>query len=151
MADSLLFLPYGASVDEFQHAVYENPEMTPDERKKVWRDIERKYMPYKDYDDNEFLDKGCIWFKQGHIFFQPFYYIDYVLAQICAYQFWNKFNEDRKSAWDDYIEICRVGGSLSFLEILKAGNLKSPFCEDTIKSVIAPVKKYLDSIDDMNL
>ncbi len=151
LADSFLFIPYGVTVDEFQHAVYENPDMTPDERKKVWRDIEKKYTPYKDYEDNKFLDKGTMWFKQGHIFMDPFYYIDYTLAQICAYQFWIKFNQDRKTAWQDYLSICKVGGSKPFMEILKSGNLKSPFEEETIRSVIGPVKSFLDSIDDKAL
>lgn len=151
LADSLEFIPYGVTVDEFQHIIYANPSMTPDERKKAWRDTEKKYTPYKDYDDNEFLDKGTLWFKQGHIFFQPFYYIDYTLAQVCAYQFWIKFNEDRKSAWNDYMNICKVGGSESFLEILKTGNLESPFKEETIKSVTSQISEYLNSIDDTNL
>ncbi|WMJ75918.1 MULTISPECIES: M3 family oligoendopeptidase [unclassified Sedimentibacter] len=151
LADSLMFIPYGVTVDEFQHVIYENPDMTPDERKKAWRDIEKKYTPYKDYDDNRFLDKGTFWFKQGHIFNGPFYYIDYTLAQICAYQFWIKFNDDRKKAWDDYMNICKVGGSQSFLEILKTGNLKSPFDEGTIRSITNHIKDYLDGIDDTKL
>lgn len=151
LADSLMFIPYGVTVDEFQHVVYSNPNMTPNERKKAWRDIEKKYTPYKNYDDNEFLDKGTLWFKQGHIFFGPFYYIDYTLAQICAYQFWIKCNEDRKQAWDDYMKICKVGGSQSFLEILKTGNLQSPFKEETLDSVSFQIKNYLDSIDDKKL
>jgi len=151
LSDSLMFIPYGVTVDEFQHVIYENPNMLPDERKKAWRDIEKKYTPYKDYADNEFLDKGTFWFKQGHIFFGPFYYIDYTLAQICAYQFWIKFKDDRKKAWDDYMNICKVGGSQSFLEILKTGNLQSPFEEKTIKSVSYQIKNYLDNIDDTKL
>lgn len=151
LADSLMFIPYGVTVDEFQHIIYSNPNMTPDERKKAWRDTEKKYTPYKDYDDNEFLDKGTLWFKQGHIFFGPFYYIDYTLAQICAYQFWIKFNEDKNNAWNDYMNICKVGGSESFLEIIKTGNLESPFNEEAIKSVSSQIDKYLDSIDDANL
>ncbi len=151
LADSLNFIPYGVTVDEFQHIVYENPNMTSDERKNAWRETEKKYTPYKDYDDNEFLDKGTYWFKQGHIFSGPFYYIDYTLAQICAYQYWIKFNEDRNKSWEDYNNICKVGGSQSFLEIVKTGNLKSPFEENTIKSVSLRIKEYLDSIDDTKL
>lgn len=151
LADSLCFIPYGVTVDEFQHIVYEYPDMTPDERKKAWRDIEKKYTPYKNYDDNEFLNKGTFWFKQGHIFSSPFYYIDYTLAQICSYQFWLRFNENRKEAWEDYLKICKIGGSQSFLEILKAGNLESPFEESTINSVASKIKAYLNTIDDMKL
>ncbi len=151
LADSLNFIPYGVTVDEFQHIVYENPDMTPDERKAAWRRTERKYTPYKDYGDNDFLDKGTYWFKQGHIFSSPFYYIDYTLAQMCAYQYWIKFNEDRKKSWEDYNNICKVGGSQSFLEIINTGNLKSPFEEDTINTISSHIKSYLDSIDDSKL
>ena len=148
LSESLLFIPYAVTVDEFQHIIYENPNITPDERKKVWRDLEIKYTPYKDYDDNEFLNKGCLWYKQGHIFFEPFYYIDYALAQICADQYWIKFNENREKSWHDYLNICKIGGSKTFLEILKEGGLNSPFEEDTIKSIIAPIKDYIDKVDD---
>jgi M3 family oligoendopeptidase len=151
LADSLCFIPYGVTVDEFQHIVYESPNMTPDERKKAWRDIEKKYTPYKDYDDNELLNKGTFWFRQGHIFASPFYYIDYTLALICSYQFWLRFKNNRKEAWEDYLKICKLGGSQSFLEILKAGNLESPFEEVTINSVASKIKEYLNSIDDMKL
>ena len=149
LADSLCFIPYGVTVDEFQHIVYENPDMTPDERKKVWRDIEKKYTPYKDYDDNEFLNKGTYWFKQGHIFALPFYYIDYTLAQICSYQYWLRFMADRETAWKDYLKICNIGGSQSFLDILKTGDLSSPFEEVTISQVASKIKEYLNNIDDM--
>ena len=151
LADSLCFIPYGATVDEFQHIVYENPHMTPDERKKVWRDIEKKYTPYKNYDNNEFLNKGTYWFKQGHIFAIPFYYIDYTLAQICSYQYWLKSMTDREKAWEDYLKICKIGGSQSFLEILKAGNLESPFKEVTVSLVASKIEDYLNSLDDMKL
>ena len=151
LADSLCFIPYGVTVDEFQHRVYESPNMTPDERKKAWRDIEKKYTPYKNYDDNELLNKGTFWFRQGHIFASPFYYIDYTLALICSYQYWLRFKANRKEAWEDYLKICKIGGSKSFLEIIKAGNLDSPFEEVTINKVASKIKEYLSTIDDMKL
>ena len=61
---SVIFIPYGVSVDEFQHWVYENPEAAPLERKQAWLDIEAKYLPYIDYDNNEFLEKGGRWQQQ---------------------------------------------------------------------------------------
>lgn len=144
LTDAMVFIPYGATVDEFQHIIYENPNITPDERKSIWRELEKKYTPYKDYDNNSFLEKGTFWFKQGHIFSSPFYYIDYTLAQICAYQYWIKSEENRKKAWKDYLNICKVGGSQPFMQILKSGNLKSPFEEETIIEVIAHIKEYVE-------
>jgi M3 family oligoendopeptidase len=151
LAGALSFLPYGVTVDEFQHGVYENPDMTPDERKALWRSIEKKYLPFKDYDDDKFLDKGTYWFRQGHIFGAPFYYIDYTLAQVCAFQFWVKSQEDHKKAVSDYIALCKLGGSKSFVDLVKSANLKNPFKSGTVKEIIKPIKGYLNSVDDLKL
>ena len=151
MSSAIKFIPYGVIVDEFQHRIYEKPNMTPNERKQVFRDLEKKYLPHRDYRDIDILEKGCYWFKQGHIFKNPFYYIDYVLAQVCAFQFLNKSNEDLKKAWDDYINICKVGGTKSFLEIVKIGNLESPFEENTIKNIAENINMLLENIKDSDL
>ncbi len=148
LAGALSFLPYGVSVDEFQHFVYENPEASPAERKAKWREIEAKYAPSKDYDDNDFLDRGTLWFRQIHIYQSPFYYIDYTLAQVCALQFANKLNENRDQAWEDYLKICNIGGSKSFLGILEEGSLENPFEDGTIKKTMDPLRQWLDSVDD---
>jgi len=148
---SLSFLPYGAAVDEFQHGVYQNPEMTPDERKTLWRNIEKKYLPFKDYDDDHFMDKGTYWFKQGHIFSVPFYYIDYTLAQVLAFQFFVSSQENHQKALEKYISLCRLGGSKSFVELVESTGLNNPFKKGTIKSVIEPIKAFLDQINDQEL
>ncbi|HEY4392151.1 MAG TPA: M3 family oligoendopeptidase [Paenibacillus sp.] len=151
LASGLIFIPYGVTVDEFQHFVYENPDATPAERKQAWRDIERKYLPHRDYADNEYLELGGFWQKQGHIFSTPFYYIDYTLAQICAFQFWKKMHEDRGAAWSDYLRLCRQGGSLSFTELVKVAGLISPFEDGCVTSVIGSIENWLDQVDDMAL
>ncbi|RJS62021.1 M3 family oligoendopeptidase [Bacillus sp. PK3_68] len=143
LSEAILFLPYGAAVDEFQHRVYEEPDLTPEERKAVWKEIEEAYLPHRDYDGISYLEKGGFWQRQGHIYEVPFYYIDYTLAQVCALQFWKRMREDRKEAWEDYVEICRVGGSLSFTEIVKLAGLISPFEEGCIERVIEPIEKWL--------
>lgn len=145
---AVLFIPYGVSVDEFQHFVYENPEKTPAERKAKWREIEKKYMPYIDYEENDMLERGTYWFQQGHIFSVPFYYIDYTLAQICALQFWAKSRKDREKAFEDYKTLCNQGGSKNFLELVEIAKLKNPFIDGTIKETLKPVDKYLKSVDD---
>lgn len=151
LADSLEFIPYGVSVDEFQHFVYEHPEATPQERKQAWRDIERKYLPHRDYDGNAYLEQGGFWHKQAHIFRSPFYYIDYTLAQLCAFQFWKRSNEDFTSAWPDYLKLCQAGGSRSFTELVKLAGLTSPFEDGCIGSVIGEIEGWLNSIDDKAL
>ena len=147
LTSAIKFLPYGVVVDEFQHVVYDNPNMTSDERKKVWRDLEKKYLPHRDYEDNEILERGCWFFKQGHIFKDPFYYIDYVLAQICAFQFLKKMEEDRTSGWEDYLRICKVGGTQSFLQIVKTGNLISPFDDKCIEYIIKNLETNIEKFE----
>ncbi|RPI17937.1 MAG: M3 family oligoendopeptidase [Ignavibacteriae bacterium] len=143
---SMVFVPYGVTVDEFQHFVYENPDATPQERKQAWLDIEKKYLPYFDYEDNEFLNKGGRWQQQRHIYMQPFYYIDYCLAQICAFQFWKKSLEDRGNALSDYVRLCNAGGSQSFLNLVELANLESPFKEGSIKPIVKEIEKWLDTV-----
>lgn len=149
LSEALLFIPYGVSVDEFQHFVYENPEATSAQRKAAWREIEKKYLPHRDYEGNEYLERGGYWHQQGHIFGNPFYYIDYTLAQICAFQFWKKSREESAEAWQDYLGLCKVGGSMSFLELVKLGNLISPFQEGCISSVIGVIEEWLNQVDDL--
>ncbi|MCM3114136.1 M3 family oligoendopeptidase [Neobacillus sp. MER 74] len=151
LSDALLFLPYGVSVDEFQHWVYENPEATPIERKLQWREIEKKYLPHKDYDGNEYLENGGFWQRQGHIYNSPFYYIDYTLAQICAFQFWKRSRENQEEAWADYVKLCKLGGSMSFTKLVEAANLISPFEAGCIESVVGVIENWLNSVDDKKL
>lgn len=151
LSEALLFIPYGVTVDEFQHWVYENPETTPKERREKWIEIEKKYLPTRDYGEVEELKNGIFWFRQGHIFSSPFYYIDYTLAQVCAFQFWIKSRENREKAWQDYLNLCKLGGSKPFFELMKSANLKNPFEEGTLAIVIPKIKEYLDNVDDMNL
>jgi M3 family oligoendopeptidase len=151
LSDALLFLPYGVSVDEFQHWVYENPSATPKERNLKWREIEKKYLPHRDYDGNEYLENGCFWQKQGHIFNDPFYYIDYTLAQICAFQFWKRSRENHQEAWKDYLDLCKLGGSLSFLKLVEAAHLVSPFEDGCVESVVGEIETWLNSVVDKSL
>ncbi|MDH6371889.1 oligoendopeptidase F [Paenibacillus sp. VTT E-133280] len=151
LSDSLQFIPYGVSVDEFQHFVYSNPDATPAERKQAWRDIEKKYLPHRNYEGNTYLEQGGFWHKQGHIFASPFYYIDYTLAQLCAFQFWKRSNEDFKSAWSDYLELCQAGGSKSFIKLVELAGLTSPFEDGCISSVIGDIEGWLNSINDKEL
>jgi M3 family oligoendopeptidase len=151
LSGAILFLPYGVAVDEFQHIIYENPEMTPAERNAAWRNLEKQYLPHRDYDGIPYLESGAFWQKQSHIFNSPFYYIDYTLAQICAFQFWIKDQKNHERAWRDYVKLCKAGGSKSFLDLVKLAKLRSPFDDGCVKSVVGTIKKFLDSVDDKGL
>lgn len=147
MCNALFLVAYIAVVDEFQHFVYEKPEATYEERNSFWRELEKKYLPYRDYEENNFLEKGGYWLRQSHIFWGPFYYIDYGLAQIIAFNFWNKARDNRKEAWEDYIKVCRTGGSKSLLDIVKVGDLKNPFEENSIDSIVKSIREWVLQVE----
>ena len=151
ISGSLSFLPYGACVDHFQHWVYENPEATPKERNEKWLELESIYLPNRDYDDISFPKTGGIWQGQLHIYQMPFYYIDYTLAQTCAFQFWMKDQEDSDKAWSDYVRLCKAGGSLSFTKLVELAGLDLPFDDGCLEKVVDHVGKWLDGIDPKEL
>lgn len=151
LCKSLYFWPYGAAVDEFQHAIYERPEMSPAERKKTWRSIEKKYLPWKNYKGMEFLENGGFWQQQRHIYESPFYYIDYTLAQTCAIQFWDKSSKNMDQAWTDYLRLCKAGGSDSFLGLVRLAGLDSPFENGALKNVVNAMSDWLDQTPEEDL
>lgn len=147
LEDNIKFLPYGVAIDEFQHYVYEHPELSPEERRNFWTKLEEKYLPTRDYDHISHLENGAFWHRQGHVFASPFYYIDYTLATICAMQFYIKQENDAEEAWTDYLKICQIGGSKSFIEIMKSVNLKSPFEKGTVKEIVDRLYSVSQKID----
>ena len=132
-------IPYMACVDEFQHEMYAQPDMNAAQRRAVWRRIERTYMPWRDYDGESFLEEGGFWMQKQHIFLYPFYYIDYALAQMCAFQFYGRMKKDRQAAWADYLTLCRAGGTRGYFELLDLAHLRNPFREGTVEESIGHV------------
>jgi len=151
IADCFIFLPYGCLVDHFQHEIYNHPEMTKEERKAAWRKLEKIYKPNNDYEGFDLLERGGWFYRQNHIFQSPFYYIDYTLAQVCALQFFDRtLNKDSK-AWSDYVHLCTLGGTKSFVELVKEAGLKVPFEDGCLTEVTRDMVKELNSIDDSEL
>ena len=146
LADALSFLPYGCMVDEFQHIVYDNPNMTPDERHEIWKMLEQTYQPFINYDENDtpFHAMGGAWMKKDHIFTTPFYYIDYCLSQICALELWDESRADLKDALEKYNTLCQLGGSDTFLNLIKRAGIESPFNVDVIKRLAYKCADFLN-------
>jgi len=143
LTGSLMFMPYGVSIDAFQHAVYNKPQATPEERNAMWREIEETYLPWYDYADLPCESSGRLWQQKRHVYEVPFYYIDYVLALTCALQFWRWSRQEPKAALTAYAELCKRGGSLPFDELVESAGLTSPFAEGCLKEVIADARGFL--------
>lgn len=142
LSEAITFIPYGVCVDEFQHYVYEHPTASIADRKKKWRELEQLYTPWKNYAHIPYYERGNFWQRQSHIFQNAFYYIDYTLAQVCAFQFFILDQKNHQVAWKKYQELCQLGGSMSFLDLLKKVGLANPFeegCLDQIMQELMPL------------
>ena len=143
LQEALTFVPFGVAVDEYQHIVYANPELTPKQRTAEWKKLEEKYMPWREYDDIDFFARGGWWYHKIHIFLYPFYYINYTLTTMGAMEFKKKMHEDKESAWRDYLNLCKVGGSLGYKETLKYANLSLPFEKGSVKRAVSYAEDIL--------
>lgn len=143
LQEALTFVPFGVAVDEYQHIVYANPELTPKQRTAEWKKLEEKYMPWREYDDIDFFARGGWWYHKIHIFLYPFYYINYTLTTMGAMEFKKKMHEDKESAWKDYLNLCKVGGSLGYKETLKYANLSLPFEKGSVKRAVSYAEDIL--------
>ena len=143
LEDAVLFIPYGCMVDEFQHIVYESPELTPAERKEAWSRLEKEYKPHLDYEGDPFFGNGGFWQQQHHIYSFPFYYIDYVIAQTVAFEYKLWMDEDFDAAWKSYLKLCRLSASDFFTNMIKDAGLKLPFEEGCMKEIAEKLEKKL--------
>lgn len=141
--ESLTFIPYGCMVDEFQHRMYENPDLTPAQRNEVWLALEKKYRPWVDFGDLPFFGRGAGWQRQLHIYLYPFYYIDYCMAQTVAFQFWMAYLKDRDDAWQRYLAFVDKGGTCTFEELVHGAGLKVPYDPGCIREVGEGIRAWL--------
>ncbi len=142
--ESLTFIPYGCMVDEFQHIMYENPTLSPEQRNATWLDLEKKYRPWTDFDHLPFYGRGAGWQRQLHIYLYPLYYIDYCMAQTMAFQFWMLHLKDPKEAWTRYLAFVDKGGTQTFEELAHGAGMKVPYDAGAIREIGTAVGKWLE-------
>ena len=141
--DALIFIPYGCMVDEFQHRMYENPELTPAQRNQLWLDLEKKYRPWIDFEDLPFYSRGAGWQRQLHIYLYPLYYIDYCMAQTVAFQFWIASMKDRPDAWARYLCLADAGGTRTFEGLVEEAGLKVPYAPGCIREIGEAISNWI--------
>ena len=89
--------------------------------------------------------------RQSHIFGSPFYYIDYTLAQVVAFQFAVENMKNHEKTGKKYIKLCKMGGKYPFLELLEKNHLRNPFVDGNVRKVIRPLAKVLKEFDQSKL
>lgn len=143
IVDALSFIPYGVIVDEFQHIVYEKPELTAQERKNEYLKLEKKYRPYLSFEGIPYLENGTRWQYQMHIYESPFYYIDYCLAQCVALGFLELSENNFDDSLQKYIDFLKNTGKISFSELIENAGIESPFKSGALRSVAENALKII--------
>lgn len=141
--DAFNFLPYGVIVDYFQQLVYENPEMTPAERKSLWLKLESEFRPYIDISDVPYIKDGGRWQYQRHIYESPFYYIDYCLSTSLALQFGELAEKDYGEALKRYLAFVEAGGTKDVTTLAHEAGFNGPFDKGALKGLCKDVEKHI--------
>lgn len=131
-----------ARVDEFQHWVYRNPEVSIEEREEKWEAILKRYSSGVDATGYEQYRRSS-WYDIGHLFMAPFYMIDYALARLVSMQLALIDAHDHERAMDIYLELCRLGGTCSFKQAVERVGLRSPFEERTVQDLAAHLEREI--------
>ncbi|MGM9605326.1 MAG: M3 family oligoendopeptidase [Faecousia sp.] len=127
---------YQCQQDEFQQIIYEQPQLTKQQRNDVWARLEQDYFPFREYTGEDSLRVGSRWQRIPHTFLWPFYAIDYALAQVCALQYYRWMCEDPDGAWKSYLTFCHASGNQNFPEALQTAGLRNPFEADSLKDLM---------------
>jgi M3 family oligoendopeptidase len=143
LASTLIFIPYGCEVDHYQHIVYANPDLTPAQRNAEWLKLEKLYRPFLVNEGVPFYAGGRRWQKQLHLFSDPFYYIDYCLAQTMALYFWQLDQKDHASAWAKYRHLLGVAAKMNFVDLLHDSGLPTPFDPETLPAIAQAAAAWL--------
>ncbi|MDP9229847.1 MAG: M3 family metallopeptidase, partial [Bacteroidota bacterium] len=142
----ITIFPWIATIDKFQHWVYENPYHTIEERSEKWMEIVNEFSSTAiDYTGlDEYRRYG--WQKQLHLFEVPFYYIEYGIAQLAAIGMWKQFKENRDRAVSNYIKALSLGGTKTLPELYKAAGLQFNFSPAYINELMIFVKKEMSEL-----
>lgn len=133
-------LPWVATIDAFQHWLYENPQHTEQERTQAWNQIHNRFIsPLIDWKGQEHY-KDMLWQKQLHVFEVPFYYIEYGMAQLGAIAVWKNVKSNPQKSLADYVAALRLGYTKSISEIYATAGIKFDFSTAYIAELMDFVK-----------
>jgi oligoendopeptidase F len=143
----ITIFPWIATIDKFQHWVYENPAHTADERAKKWMEILNEFS--SNAIDWEGLEgyRTYAWQRQLHLFEVPLYYIEYGIAQLGAIGLWMQFRKDKSAALNNYMTSLQLGGTKTLPDLYKAAGLVFNFSPDYIKQLMLFVKSEMDKLN----
>ncbi|RYG32800.1 MAG: M3 family oligoendopeptidase, partial [Chitinophagaceae bacterium] len=131
----LTIFPWIATIDKFQHWLYENPGYTAEDLTTAWKRILAEFSsPEVDFSGLENFRAGS-WQRQLHLFEVPFYYIEYGIAQLGAIGMWMQFKENKEKALDNYMYALSLGGTETLPDLYKAAGLVFDFSPAHIRKL----------------
>ncbi len=138
--------PWIATIDQFQHWIYENPDHTPAERTAQWNSILQRFTP-SNLDTSELENyRNHSWQRQLHLFEVPFYYIEYGIAQLGAIGLWQQFQQNREQALENYTRALSLGGTRPLPTLFEAAELTLDLSPAHIKKLMEFVKEEMGKI-----
>tara|TARA_Y100001960_G_scaffold333286_2_gene437584 strand:+ start:827 stop:2533 length:1707 start_codon:yes stop_codon:yes gene_type:complete len=141
----VFLLPWIATIDSFQHWIYDNPGHTREERAEVWLSIRDRFGSEMDWTGHSDF-KEVSWQQQGHLYGVPFYYIEYGIAQLGSLQLWKTQMTDPQKALDDYANAMKLGNTMTLPDLFSAADLKLGFDEGHFLSLMGSVESSLSEL-----
>lgn len=142
----LTIIPWIATIDKFQHWIYENPDHSLSQRTQKWVEILNEFSaPAVDQSGLETYRQNH-WQKQLHLFEVPFYYIEYGIAQLGAIGMWKQFKENKEVALDNYMSALSLGGTRILPELYKTAGLPFDFSPNYIEELVAFVLREMETM-----
>ena len=133
-------MPYICLIDEFQETIYKKKDLKEEDIGKVFIELSKKYKIHDECIGNKNLEAGNYYFRQTHVYSDPFYYIDYALSYFGAFAIWNKSKENL----DLFKKIAAVSSYYPFKKIIELYDMPNPFTEDAFKDVSVMLNQKID-------
>jgi len=146
LEDIIETLPWVATIDKFQHWVYENPNHSLEDRKTNWNKTFDQFADTVTDWSGLQEAKDYMWQKQLHLYEVPFYYIEYGMAQLGAIAVWRNFRQDKQKGLQGYMNALKLGYMRTIPEIYKEAGIKFDFSRGYIKELMSFVKDELGKI-----
>lgn len=146
LEDIIETLPWVATIDQFQHWIYENPTHSHDERKQNWNTVFARYADtITDWSGLE-VGRDYGWHKQLHLYEVPFYYIEYGMAQLGAIALWRNYKLNKQKGLEGYMNALKLGNLTTIPEIYRAANIKFDFSKAYIRELMDFVREEFAKI-----
>ena len=143
----ITIFPWIATIDKFQHWVYENPNHTVEERTAKWVEILNEFSPTAINVSGLEDFRKIGWQKQLHLFEVPFYYIEYGIAQLGAIGLWLQYKQNPQQALQNYINALSLGATKTLPQLYATAGLKFDLSPEHIKSLMEFVNSEMEALN----